>query len=155
MAHHPTRQKFIIARVELVLAEPVVVSETIEELRVFEDDSAVGGCAARETWKTTVDVRTRADFDVPDCQTESRKDFPYCHAFTYRLHALTGTNASNLLVLKACEHIWQHGRWPYSIIICEDNNICGSIPNPMGHLQSLIRERDGEDANAFWINSVR
>jgi len=37
VAHHPTRQKLIIARVELVLAKPVVMRETVEELGVFQD----------------------------------------------------------------------------------------------------------------------
>jgi len=36
VAHHPTRQKLIIARVELVLAKPVVMREAVEELEVFE-----------------------------------------------------------------------------------------------------------------------
>ena len=37
VAHHPTRRKLIIARVELVLAKPVVMRETVKELGVFED----------------------------------------------------------------------------------------------------------------------
>jgi len=38
-------QKLIIAQVELILAKPVVMRETVEELGVLEDDHAVSGCA--------------------------------------------------------------------------------------------------------------
>ena len=79
--------------------------ETVEELRVFEDDCAVGSRTTGETWKTTIDVGTGADFDVADGETESCKDLPDCHALSDRLDALTRAHASDLLVLEACKHI--------------------------------------------------
>ena len=56
MADHPARQELVVARVQLVLAQPVVVGETVKEFGVLEDDSAVGGCSAGETGQATVNV---------------------------------------------------------------------------------------------------
>jgi len=44
VAHHPTRQKLIIARVQLVLAEPAVMRKTMEGLGIFEDDRPPSMC---------------------------------------------------------------------------------------------------------------
>lgn len=154
MAHHPPRQKLVIARVELVLPQPVVVRETVQELWVFEDDRSVGSCTARKTWKTAIDMCAGANFDVTDRQTECREDLPNCHAFAHWLDTLTRAYASNLLVFKTCEHIWQKRRWPNSIVVCKDNDVCRGIPDTVCHLQPLVRERNGEDANTLRVNGV-
>jgi hypothetical protein len=56
MAHHPPGEEFIIPRIELVLAQPLVVRKTVKKPGIFENDRAIGSSAAREIRNTTVDV---------------------------------------------------------------------------------------------------
>lgn len=95
-----------------------------------------------------------ADFDVTNCQTKCREDFPDRHACAHGLDTLTRAYASNLLVFETSKHVWQKRGWPNGVIICKDNDVCRGILDTMCHLQPLIRERDGEDANTVRINGV-
>ena len=40
---HPPRQELVVSRVELVLAQPVVMCEAVQEFGILENDGAVGG----------------------------------------------------------------------------------------------------------------
>ena len=52
-----------------------------------------------------------------------REDFPDCHLFTTRLHALTGPYTSYLLILETGQDVREKGGRPNSIIVCENNYI--------------------------------
>src|SRR6266545_1341859 len=121
----------------------------MEKFRVFEDNSTVSCCATRKTGDPAINVCRRSNFDVPNRQSERGKNLPYGHPLPDRLHALACTYSANLLVLKASEHIRKERRWPDRIIIREYDDICRGVFNPVAHLQSLIREWDGEDAYPF------
>lgn len=45
MADHPPCQELVVPRVELVLAQPVVMCEAVQELGVLENDGAIRGSA--------------------------------------------------------------------------------------------------------------
>ena len=36
----------------------------------------------------------------------------------------------------------------------EDDDVRSGVSYPMGHLQSFIRKRDGEDSDTFWVDGV-
>lgn len=101
MTYHPPGQELVVARVELILPEPVIVRETIQEIRVPQDDSAVRSSASRQTWDTAIDVRRARNLDVPDRKPESGENLPDGHAVAHRLHALGRAHTPNLLVLEA------------------------------------------------------
>ena len=47
VADHPASQKLVVARIELVLSEPIVVREAVQEFGVFQNDGPVGGGTTR------------------------------------------------------------------------------------------------------------
>lgn len=70
MTNHPPRQKLVVAGVKLILPQPIVVSETVEEFRVLQNDGAVRSRASGETRQAAVDVRRGGDLNVSDGQSE-------------------------------------------------------------------------------------
>lgn len=80
VAHHPSREELVVTAVELVLAEPEIMGEAMQELRVLEDDCAIGGSPAGEAGETTVNVCGGGYLDVADCEAESGEHFPDGHA---------------------------------------------------------------------------
>lgn len=73
---------------------------------------------------------------------------------TARLHPLTRTHTAHLLVLETCQHVRDQCRWPDSVVVREEDDICGRILDSMSHLQSLVREGNGQDTYTFGINGV-
>lgn len=101
---------------------------------VFEDDSSIGCSATRKTGDPAINMCRRSNFDVADRQSERGKDLPYSHPLSNRLHTLTCTYSTNLLVLKAGEDIGKERGWPERIVICENDDICRGVFDPVAHL---------------------
>lgn len=154
MTDHPPRQKLIISTVQMVLPQPIIVREPVKELGILEDDGAIGGGTSGETGQATIDVRRRCDLDISDAETHSGEDFPDSHSIAHRLHPLTRTHTPNLLILKTSQHIRNQRRRPNRIIVREEDNIRRRILDPMGHLQSLVSERDGQNADTFGVDGI-
>jgi hypothetical protein len=73
---HPAREELVVARVEVVLAQPEVVGESMEEGWVLEDDGTVRCCSTGEAGDPSVDVSTRCDLDIADREAERSEYFP-------------------------------------------------------------------------------
>lgn len=138
----------------MILSQPEIVREPMEEVWVFQDNGSIGSSAAGETWDTTVDMRTGCDFDVSDRQPECGEYFPDGHLLSARLNPLTRAYTANLLVFETSEDVRKQSRGPDGIVIGKDDNVGGGIPNTVSHLESLVCERDGEDSDARGINRV-
>ena len=154
MADHPSCQILVVSRIELVSAQPEIMSESVKELGVFEDDGAVGGCTAGEAREASVDVGGGGDFNVSDGKTECSENFPDCHAIADRLHSLRSADTTYFLILKASEDIGQHCRGPNGIIVGKDNDICGGVLDTMGHLEPFVGVGNGEDTDTIWVDGV-
>lgn len=154
MAHHPPRQKLIVPRIELILSQPVVMREAVEEIGVFEDDGPVRGGAPGETGDAAVDVGRGRDLDVADGEAERGEDLPHRHPAPDLLHALARADAADLLVLKTRQHIRQHRRRPDRIVVRKDDDVRRRVLDPVAHLQPFVRKGDGEHADALRVDLV-
>ena len=154
VADHPPGEVLVVARVELVLPEPVVVGESVQELGVLENDRPVGRRTTRETGETAVDVSRGRNLDVPDGETERGENLPDGHVLADRLHALGCADTTDLLVLKAGEDVRKHGRGPDGVVVSEDDNVGGAVFDAVRHLEPLVGEGDGQDTNALWVDGV-
>lgn len=56
MSDHPPRQKLVVSAVQVILPQPIVVREPVQELRILEDDGAIGGGTSGKTGQSAVDV---------------------------------------------------------------------------------------------------
>ena len=155
MADHPPSEELVVTRVQLVLPEPVVVREAVQELGVLQDDRAIGGSTTRQTGQTTVDVGRRRNLDVPDRETEGSQDLPDRHPLADWLHALRRADTADLLVLEAGEDVREERRRPDGVVISEHDDISGGVFDAVRHLETLVGERDGQDANALRVDGVR
>lgn len=126
----------------------------MEKLGIFEDDRTIRRCATRKAGNSAVDVGRGGDLDVADCQTEGGEDFPNGHALPYRLYPLTSADAANFLIFETGEDIGKERWGPNSVIIGENDDIGGGIFDAVAHLESLISERNGEDAYTFRVDLV-
>lgn len=77
--HHPSGEELVIARVKVIFAKPEVISETMKEIGILEDDSTVGSRSTRKTRDTTVNVCRGGNFNVSNGQSKRGKNFPNSH----------------------------------------------------------------------------
>ena len=123
MRDHPACQELVVPRVELVLPQPVVVGEAMQELWVLQDDGPVRSSPSRQTRNAAVNVCRRGDLDIPDGQPEGSEDLPDRHAVADGLHALRRADTTDFLVLKAGEDVGEEGRGPDGVIVGEDHRV--------------------------------
>lgn len=96
----------------------------------------------------------RGDFDISDGEAEGGQDFPNGHPCSYRLNTLAGAYASDLLVLEACENVWQECGGPNGVVVSKDNNIGGGVFDSMAHLEPLVGEGDGQNTYTLRVDLV-
>jgi len=154
MRDHPPREELVVARVEVVLAQPEIVREPVQEVRVLEDDGPVRGGPAGQARDTAIDVRRRGDLDVSDGKSERSEDLPDGKLLAAWLDALRRADSADLLVFKAREHIRQECGRPDGIIVSEDDDVGGCVSNPVGHLQTFVCKGNGEDTDAGGVDRV-
>ena len=151
---HPSGEELVVPRVEVVLSEPEVVGEAVEELGVLEDDGTVRGGSTGEAGDTAVDVGRGGDFDVSDRETEGGEDLPDGHLVPDGLDTLRGPDSADLLVLEAGEHRGQEGGRPDCVVVRKDDDVCRCVSYTVTHLESLVGEGDGEDADPLRVDGV-
>lgn len=154
VADHPPREELVVARVELVLAQPVIMRESVEKLGVLEDDGAVRGCTPGETGNAAINVCRGGDFDVSNGEAERREDLPDRHPVPTWLHTLTRPHTADLLVLETGEGVREERRRPNGVVVGKHDDIRRRILDPMAHLQSFVRKRDGQHTNALRVDLV-
>ena len=151
---HPASQELVVPRVEMVFAEPEIVGEAVDEIGVLENDGPVRGRPPREAGDTTVHVGGGGDLDVPDGQPEGGEHFPDGHPVPNGLDTLGRPYAADFLVLKGREDVRQHGRRPDGIVVGEADDIGGALSDAFHHLETLVGEGDGHDADAIWVDGL-
>jgi hypothetical protein len=151
---HPPGKKLVVARVEVVLAEPEVVREAVEKVGVLEDDRPVGGRSSRETRDAAVDVSRRCDLDVADGKTEGGEDFPDGHLVPDGLDPLRRSHAADFLILEAGEDGREEGGRPDCVVVGEENDVGRRVPDAVTHLEPLVGERYGEHSDPRRVHGV-
>ena len=154
VADHPSGEKLVVPRVQVILAHPKVVRETVDEFGVLENDGTVGSRPSGQTRNSTIDMGRARDFNVPDRQSESGQDFPNGHPFPARLDPLTRPDTTDLLILETSEGVGQERGRPDGIVIGKDDNVGRRVPDPVHHLETLVRQRDGQHADLVRVHRV-
>lgn len=134
MRDHPSGEKLVVTRVEVIFAKPEIVGEAKEEVGIFQDDRTVRSCSTGKTWDTTIYMCGRSDLDVSDGQSERSEYLPDRHPMSTRLDPLTRADSADLLIFKTREDRGEEGRWPDRVVVCEDDDIGGCVSDTVGHL---------------------
>jgi len=129
MGNHPSSEEFVVTRVQVVFAQPKIVGEAVQKIRVFQNNSSVCGRSARKTRDTSIDMRRRGDFDITNGQSERSEHFPNGEFLTARLNTLRRANTANLLIFETSQNIRKQCRRPDRIVVGKDDNVRGGIPN--------------------------
>jgi hypothetical protein len=154
VADHPSGQELVVTRVQVIFAHPEIVGKAVNKFGILEDDGTVRGGPSGQARDTTVDMGRARNLDIPDRQPERGQNFPHGHPLAAWLDPLTRPDTSNLLILETSEHVGQQGRRPDGIVIGKDDDIRGSMPDPVNHLQSLVGQRDGQDSDLVRVDRV-
>lgn len=72
----------------MVFVQPIVMGKAVDEFRVLENNCSVRSGATGQAADPTIDMGGSGDFDVPDSQTESRKNLPDGEFLPDRLNSL-------------------------------------------------------------------
>jgi hypothetical protein len=154
VADHPSGQELVVTRVQVIFAHPEIVGKAVNKFGILEDDGTVRGGPSGQARDTTVDMGRARNLDIPDRQPERGQNFPHGHPLAAWFDPLTRPDTSNLLILETSEHVGQQGRRPDGIVIGKDDDIRGSMPDPVNHLQSLVGQRDGQDSDLVRVDRV-
>lgn len=138
----------------MVLAEPEIVGETVEELGIFKNDGSVGSRSTGETRDPTINVRRGGDLNVSNRQSECSENLPNRHARANRLDTLGRPNAADFLVLETGENGGKERRRPDSVVVGEEDDVGRRVTDAMGHLQTFVGERNGENPNPRGIDGI-
>ena len=134
MGNHPPSQKLVVARVQVVFAQPIIVSKTMNEFGVLENDRPVRGGTTGQATDAAVDMGRGRDFDVPNGQTESCEDFPNGEFLSDGLNPLRCTDATHFLVFETGENVGKEGRRPDGVIVGKNDNVRRNFLDSLDHL---------------------
>ena len=154
VADHPSGQELVVTRVQVILAHPEIMGESVDKFRILEDDRSVSSSSSRKTRNSSIDMRRTRNLNIPDGQPESGQDLPHRHPIPTRLDPLTRPHPAYLLILETREDVGKQRRRPNRIIISKDDDIRGSMPDSVDHLKTLVGERDGENSDLVRIDRV-
>jgi len=154
VADHPSGQELVVTRVQVILAHPEIMGESVDKLGVLEDDGPISSRSSGQTRDPSVDMSRTRDFYIPDGQPEGGQDLPHRHPIPTRLDPLTRPHPAYLLILETREDVGKQRRRPNRIIIRKDDDIRRRMPDPVDHLKTLVGERDGEDSDLVRIDRV-
>jgi hypothetical protein len=150
MGDHPASDEVVIVSVQLE-ASPCLVSKTIREIVLLKDFGAIRHGSARQTWETTVNVRTRRNVEVPSLQITRPKKVPDA-GVGVPAKPLAGPNTTHLGVFEGRQDPIQQIRWPYHVVIGKNRDSSHDFWYGAAHLTALVGVVDAQNSNAFPVD---
>lgn len=153
----PTGNEVVIVSVELILTkEPLLVGETVGEVRVLQNVGTISASASRNASHPAIHVAGSSTIEVATLEIQGTKEAVDTLAEGRVLRSsksLAGNNTTIQLVLEGSKNpLKQLGR-PVDIIISEDNDLSLDLGDSTSHLSSLVGLLDGHAAETTLLTS--
>lgn len=151
--HHPTGNKVVIVRIQLVFAKPpFLVGERVGEHLILKDLGAICNTASGHARKATIHVRRSCTFKVASLQVQSSQEI--VNALRERrgscpAQSLTGDHTTVSLVLfKRSQNPRHSSTWPADIVIRKHGDRRANFWNGPSHLTPLVGVGDCKETDS-------
>lgn len=139
--YEPPGDEIVVVRIELVLAEPLLVRELVREGRISQNAGPVGDRPSGQAWQSTVYEHARSTVEIASLEIESAKVAPHSLLQIGRFstsESLVGTHAAIALIFQRRQHPRQKGRGPCDVVVRKDGDICLDFRDSSNNLTALV-----------------